>query len=92
LDKQQAEEEMRKLREIYEREQAAHAARSASAGIPPMYQKYWERAQALKERLSGDEQAAVETAMTAFLGALGGKGSVEDQLDKLMDVLIQYKG
>jgi molecular chaperone DnaK len=92
LDKQQAEEEMRKLREIYEREQAAHATRSASAGIPPMYQKYWERVQALKERLSGAEQAEVEATMAAFLGALGGKGSVEDQLDKLMDVLIKYKG
>lgn len=92
LDKQQAEEEMRKLKEIYEREEAARAARAATGGIPPTYQKYWDRAKTLKARLQGAECTEVETAMNAFLAALAGKASVEDHFDKLMDILIKYKG
>jgi molecular chaperone DnaK len=92
LDKQQAEEEMRKLREIYERELEAQKARAAGAAIPAMYQKYWERAEALKARLQGAEAAEVEAVMKAFRAALGGQGNVEEHLDKLMDILIKYKG
>ncbi len=92
LSKEQADEELRKLREMYEREQAAQATRAASGNIPPMYAKYWDRAETLKARLQGDEKAEVEAVMEAFRGALGGRGRVEDYLEKLIDILIKYKG
>jgi molecular chaperone DnaK len=91
LSKDQVEEEMRKLRDIYEKEQAAQAARAADAGIPPMYQKYWDRAQALKMRLQGQDLADLEAVLAAFLAALSGRGSVEDQFDKLTDILLKHK-
>ncbi len=91
LSKEQVEEEMRKLHDIYEKEQAAQAARAAGAGIPPTYQKYWDRAQALKARLQGQDLAELEAVMAAVLAALGGRGSAEDQLDKLMDVLLKHQ-
>lgn len=90
LDKDQAEEELRKLREIYDQERATQTTQTQDA-IPDVYKKYWDRAQDLKDRLEGNDRAELEAVMDDFHAALAGQGSVEAQWEKLLDTLLKHQ-